>query len=216
VVPLMFLCGNRALLDAFRRGDRDALAQVYDHYYPSVVEIATHGFSFASGTTWLRFRGAPSAADLFDLVHDVFTAVFAERARLGYSGTSPYGAYLAQVTRNRIISRLRADQRMRLEADGADEDDAVAEASPEEQLMVRQTEDAVRGFLARQSETVRALARLRFGEDLSQEQAAASLGLTRKQVRRLEDELRRGLVRHLGQRGGRPSGALLSIVGLVA
>ena len=36
----MFLCGNRPLLDAFRRGDREALAQVYDHYYPSVVELA--------------------------------------------------------------------------------------------------------------------------------------------------------------------------------
>jgi RNA polymerase sigma factor (sigma-70 family) len=213
----MFLCGNRSLLDAFRRGDRDALAQVYDHYYPAVVELASRGFSFESGGAWFRFRGAMSAADLFDLVHDVFTAVFEERARLGYSGTSPYGAYLTQVTRNRIISRLRADQRTRLESATASEGEAaLAAPSAEEELMARQTREVVKAFLDRQSETVRALARLRFGDDLSQEEAAAALGLTRKQVRRLEDELRRGLVRHLRQAGGRPSGALFAIVGMVA
>ena len=214
----MFLCGNRTLLDAFRRGDREALAQVYDHYYPAVVELATRGFSFESGGGWYRFRGAMSAADLFDLVHDVFTAVFEERARLGYSGTSPYGAYLAQVTRNRIISRLRADQRTRVEGegDGGGEGAPSAAPSPEEELMLRQAQDTVKAFLAGQSETMRALARLRFGEDLSQEEAAAALGLTRKKVRRLEDELRRGLVRHLRGKGVPAGASLLSIVGMVA
>jgi RNA polymerase sigma factor (sigma-70 family) len=214
----MFLCGNRALLDAFRRGDRDALAQVYDHYYPVVVEIASRGFSFESGSAWYRFRGAMSPSDLFDLVHDVFTAVFAERARLGYSGTSPYGAYLGQVTRNRIISRLRADQRTRLEGPPAAEAEPapVIAASPEDELIARQTQEVVQSFLARQSEAVRALARLRFGEDLSQEQAAAALGLSRKKVRLLEDELRRGLLRHLRSRGVPASAGLLAIVGMVA
>ena len=37
----MYLCSDRSLLDAFRRGDREALGRVYDHYHPAVVEIAT-------------------------------------------------------------------------------------------------------------------------------------------------------------------------------
>ena len=213
----MFLCGNRPLLDAFRRGDREALAQVYDHYYPAVVELASRGFTFESGGAALRFRGAMNSADLFDLVHDVFTAVFEERARLGYSGTSPYGAYLAQVTRNRIITRLRADQRTRLEAQETSGDSAAEPGpSPEEELIVRQSHEAVKGFLDRQHETVRALARLRFADDLSQEEVAAALGLTRKKVRRLEDRLRRDLVRHLRRTGVRAPGGLLAIVGVLA
>jgi RNA polymerase sigma factor (sigma-70 family) len=212
----MFLCGNRPLLDAFRRGDRQALAQVYDHYYPSVVELASRGFTFESGGAAFRFRGA-MGADLFDFVHDVFTAVFEERARLGYSGTSPYGAYLAQVTRNRIISRLRADQRMRLEAqEGAGGSLGEPAPSPEEELMARQSNDLVRAFLDRQDEAVRALARLRFGDDLSQDQVAEAMGLTRKKVRRLEDRLRRDLIKHLRRSGVRAPGGLLAIVGVLA
>jgi RNA polymerase sigma factor (sigma-70 family) len=215
----MFLCGNRALLDAFRRGDRDALAQVYDHYHPAVVEIASRGFTFGSGSAWFRFRGALGSPDLFDLVHDVFTAVFEERARLGYSGTSPYGAYLAQVTRNRIISRLRTDQRTPLPAEGATVEaaaDGPPAPSPEEEVMNRQARETVKGYLDRQSEILRALARLRFGDDLSQEEAAAALGLSRKKVRRLEDQLRQGLLRHLRGKGVRASGALFALVGMVA
>jgi RNA polymerase sigma factor (sigma-70 family) len=212
----MFLCGNRPLLDAFRRGERQALAQVYDHYYPAVVELASRGFSFDSGGAMYRFRGATSRADLFDLVHDVFTAVFEERARLSYSGTSPYGAYLAQVTRNRIISRLRADQRLRLEAQEAAEEPALPPPSPEEELMARQSHEVVKAFLERQDEAVRALARLRFGDDLSQDQAAEALGLTRKKVRRLEDRLRRDLIRHLRRAGVRAPGALaMTILGVL-
>jgi RNA polymerase sigma factor (sigma-70 family) len=214
----MFLCGDRALLDAFRRGDREALARVYDHYCPTVVEIASKGFSFESGGAWLRFRGAMSAADLFDLIHDVFTSLFEERARLGYSGTTPYGAYLAQATRNRIISRLRAQQRAVFEAQVAREDEAAAEAapSPEEALIARQTSDVVSRFLEQQPAPVRALARLRFGDDLSQEDAASALGLTRRQVRRLEDRLRKGLLRHLRQAGVPAADGLRSIVGMLA
>jgi RNA polymerase sigma factor (sigma-70 family) len=190
---------------------------VYDHYHPSVVELASRGFTFESGGAAFRFRGAMNSADLFDLVHDVFTAVFEERARLGYSGTSPYGAYLAQVTRNRIISRLRADQRMRLDAqEVADERLVEPPPSPEEELMARQSHEVVKAFLERQDDSVRALARLRFGDDLSQDQAAEALGLTRKKVRRLEDRLRRDLIKHLRRSGVRAPGGLLAIVGALA
>jgi RNA polymerase sigma factor (sigma-70 family) len=213
----MFLCGDRPLLDAFRRGERQALAQVYDHYYPAVVELASRGFTFESGGATMRFRGAMGSADLFDLVHDVFTAVFEERARLGYSGTSPYGAYLAQVTRNRIITRLRADQRVRLEPqEAADQSGDEPPPSPEDELMARQSQEAVKAFLDRQDETVRTLARLRFGDDLSQDQAAQALGLTRKKVRHLEDRLRRDLTRHLHRAGVRAPGGLLAMVGVLA
>lgn len=198
----MFLCGDRELLEAFRRGQPDALARVYEHYFPLVAGLVSRGFSFNSGGKALRFRGAGTSPDAFDLVHDVFAALFEEGARRAYGGTAPYAAYVTTVARNRIISRLRRDKaRLVGSLDDAGDDGAREPAdgapSAEQQMMSRQMEALVQQYMSGQTELVRALARCRFAEEMSQEQTAAALGLSRKQVRRLEAKLRRGLLARL-------------------
>jgi RNA polymerase sigma factor (sigma-70 family) len=213
----MFLCGDRELLAAFRRGEAPALARVYEHYFPLVAELVSKGFSFDSGGQRMRYRGAGTSPDAFDLVHDVFTALFEEGARLGYSGTVPYGAYVKTTARNRIINRLRRDKArfVTLEEDGPEGPARVADGgpSPEQQVIDRQVEGLVRAFLEEQSDTARAVARCRFGEDLSQEDAARTLGLSRKQVRRIEASLRKGLLARLrGVPGARARGITALLV----
>jgi RNA polymerase sigma factor (sigma-70 family) len=194
----VFLSGNRSLLEAFRQGRPEALAEVYRHYYPAVVEIASRGFNFESGGQSFRFAGYRDSSDLFDVVHDVFVSLFDERARLSFSGTSPYGAYVAVVARNCILTRLRSDQKSSVRAtEGSPEDEPWESPSPEDVAGAQQIRAIVQSFLANQDDVVQALARYRFEEDYSQEQAAIALRLTRKQVRRLEDRLRKDLLRCL-------------------
>jgi RNA polymerase sigma factor (sigma-70 family) len=207
----MFLCGDRELLAAFRGGEAQALARVYEHYFPIVAELVCKGFSFDSGGQVMRYRGAGTSPDAFDLVHDVFTALFEEGARRAYSGTVPYGAYVTTTARNRIITRLRRDKArfVTLDEEGTEGAARVPDGkpSPEQQIIDRQVEGLVRAFLDEQSEIARAVARCRFGEDLSQEDAARALGLSRKQVRRIEAGLRKGLLARLrGVAGGKARG----------
>jgi RNA polymerase sigma factor (sigma-70 family) len=213
----MFLCGNRELLESFRRGEPDALARVYEHYFPLVANLVSKGFSFESGGQALRFRGAGTSPDAFDLVHDVFAALFEEGARRAYGGTVPYAAYVTTVARNRIISRLRRDKARLLESldgDGGDRPRDVVDGTPsaEQQLMSRQMEALVQQYMSEQTEVVRALGRCRFADDMSQEQTAAALGLSRKQVRRLEAKLRRGLLDRLKRTSPRAAGGLVGLV----
>jgi RNA polymerase sigma-70 factor (ECF subfamily) len=201
----MFLCGDRELLSAFRRGEAEALGRVYRHYFPIIAALVSKGFSFESGGQRLRYRGAGASPDAFDLVHDIFAALFEDGARQAYSGTAPYEAYATTTARNRIISRLRRDKARFVELDEEKIVDiaggghaADGGASPEQQVIRRQLEHVVRRFLEEQSSVSRAVARCRFAEDLSQDETAKALGLSRKQVRRLETALRQGLLKRLG------------------
>ena len=50
---------------------------------------------------------------MHDVVHEVFRAVFEERARTSYSGLTPFGGYLFVVTKNVVMKRLRREDRTR-------------------------------------------------------------------------------------------------------
>ena len=95
----MWLQENRPLLDAFRRGDREAMTSVYQHYVPSVVKLAQQGFNFESAGGRFRFQGLGTSADLYDLVHDVFLRALPRLSAL--RDPARFGAWLAAITRNR-------------------------------------------------------------------------------------------------------------------
>jgi len=81
---------DRALLDAFRRGDRAAIATVYFHDVDDIAAVARNGFAIP--TTGARVRGAADEATERDLVQEVFVRAFAPRARDAYDGIRPYGS----------------------------------------------------------------------------------------------------------------------------
>src|SRR5574341_691980 len=90
---------DRSFLDAFRRGDRAALAAVYEHYVAGVSAILRHGFAFSSGGARTRFHGYRSQFELEDILQEVFSRAFSERARLAWDGLTPYESYLAGIAR---------------------------------------------------------------------------------------------------------------------
>jgi RNA polymerase sigma-70 factor (ECF subfamily) len=162
------------LLDAFRRGDRAALATVYFHYVDDIAAVIRHGFSIP--TSGIRVRGAPDEQTERDLVQDVFVRAFAVRARDSYDGVRPYGPYLRRIARNLLVDRARAtDHTIPLDdADG----ELVIEPEPVEndaEWSAERRETAE--YIAALDPELQKLIKLRFEEELSQDQTAEALGV---------------------------------------
>lgn len=184
--------GDRPLLDAFRRGDRAALTTVYFHYVDDIAAVVRLGFSVPG--TGARVRGAPDEQAERDWVQEVFARAFAPRAREAYDGLRPYGSYLRQIARNMMIDRARAaSYRVPVPLDEAAAElviePDVAEADPGWQERRRLTVAYIEGL----APELQQLVKVRFEDEMSQNQAAAALGISRRRVRTLEARIQRGL-----------------------
>lgn len=190
--------GDRPLLDAFRRGDRAALTTVYFRYVDEIAALIRLGFSIPSSGA--RVPGARDAQTERDLVQEVFTRAFAPRARDAYDGLRPYGPYLRQIARNLLIDRARAANHSVPLDEGAAElviEPEAADADAVWQEQRRLTLD----YLAGLAPELQTLVKLRFEDEMSQEQAAAMLGISRRRVRTLEARIQRGLRKVLRRAG---------------
>jgi RNA polymerase sigma-70 factor (ECF subfamily) len=188
---------DRAWLAAFRAGDHRALERVYRAHVNEVAQLLRRGFSFQNREGTYRFRGYRSEFDLENALQEVFLRAFSERARLAYDGLRPYGAYLVAIARNVVIDEFR---RLAKDAEtfAAEHEEHLPAPAPDLEaeelgrLLVRTLE----GLEPRERE----LYEIRFARGLSQRDAARALGLTRIQVRRRENHLKRRLLEVL--RGG--------------
>jgi RNA polymerase sigma-70 factor (ECF subfamily) len=184
---------DAGLLRAFKKGDPDALETVYREHVGEVEG-------------WLRGAllraGRLTAADLGDLVQDVFLRAFSDAARASYDGLREYPPFLMTVARNRFVDWARRAGR---EIPGSDFlDDAVdqappaeADAPPFEPAVVA----VVSAYLASLPEELRRIHHQRFVLATPQRQAAEALGISRQSLRTLEKKLVAGLRQRLGEAG---------------
>lgn len=189
---------DRALLDGFRRGDRDALGQVYFRYVDAVAKLVRLGFSLdAHG---VRVPGARDRDSERELVQEVFLRAFAERARHGYDGIRPYRHYLLRIAKNLLIDRQRARGHdvavAAMELDG-DAPDRGSVDEPDRDLHWQRLAAATADYVAGVSAELRELIRLRFEDEHSQYEVAARMQITRRRVRTLEHRAQTGLRRYL-------------------
>jgi RNA polymerase sigma-70 factor (ECF subfamily) len=183
---------NRALLDRFRRGDRDALAKVYYHYVDEVATLARRGFTIeSSGHAVVRGVDADREREI---VQETFAKAFAEKARLAYDGVQPYRPYLLRITKNLMIDRFRAERR------DASEPEAECVVEPED-LHWKQLAAATAEHVATLDAESRRLIALRFEQELSQDDVAEAMGISRRRVRTLEDRVQHGLRKWLQSKG---------------
>ena len=205
---------NRPLLDAFRRGERAALAQVFGAYVDDVATLVGRGF-FLDGA--VRVPGTGSTDALHDLVQDVFVRALAEKARLAYDGLRPYRPYLLRITKNVLIDRARRARPL-LSLDAAAPGGALRDLdqlidsnaalphepcrTPEEELSWREQRAATQAYMSGLSAEAAAFVQQRFVEELPLLEVARRLGLTRRQARTLEEQVLRGLEKHLRKIGG--------------
>jgi RNA polymerase sigma-70 factor (ECF subfamily) len=181
-----------ALLDAFRRGERDALARVYWAYIERVERVVRYGYAVAA--RGVRVPGA-GRQEIVDLVQEAFARAFAPGARAAYDGDRDYGAYLATIARHVLVDWARKRGReVTVDAVPDSPDEAAPEAEP---WADPATMKVVEEYLASIDEPLRSVHRERYERGLSQEAAARALGLSRQQLRTREARLREGLARAL-------------------
>lgn len=188
---------NRELLDRFRRGERAALAEVYEHYVDDVALVARRGFTMESaGHAYIR--GADLEGE-HELVQDTFVKAFSASARASFDGLRPYRPFLLRITKNLMIDRFRA-RRSAAAAPISELVDAVDPATapdPEAELHWKELSEATAAFVAALDPESREVVRLRFERELSQDVVAAELGCSRRRVRTVEHRVEAGLKRHL-------------------
>jgi RNA polymerase sigma-70 factor (ECF subfamily) len=191
------------LLARFREGETAALERVYWAYVDAVTRVVQAVVSNHAPRSLERLQGA--AAEIGDLVQEVFVRAFAPRTRASFDGTRPYGHYLAQIARNVVVDHWRATRRQvpldldsLMEAMSLEADDAGKRT---ERWADPDTVAVVERYLATLPPELRQVHDALYVRGLSQREAASALGLGRQAVRGLEARLRAGLRRHLQQSG---------------
>lgn len=198
---MTFFAGNRDLLEAFRRGDRQVLAMVYDHYIGPLSHILRQGFSVPAGDRVLHVPGLTSPFDIEAAVQEVFLRAFRPNARQGYDGERNYGNYLFRIARNWRIDEFRKRDVPVL--DVPFEDLPVIDPAPaaEDRMVSAELEALVKAYVESVPERDRRYFQSRFVDGLAQTEAAGRLGLTRIQGRRIEARVKAGLIDFLRARG---------------
>ncbi len=186
---------DRALLDAFRAGNPEALTRVYWHYVDDVSLVIRRGFVVEGSA---RVAGVQDAELQRELLQEVFTRALGERARAAYDGLRPYRPYLLRVAKNLLIDRARQSGREQfLEDLGVGDIDTIiegnlaVEAGPslEERTDQQRLVAATREYVAGLDEELRTFVHLRFEGERSQDAVASHMGITRRRTRTLEAQL---------------------------
>ncbi len=216
---MALLVEDRALLDAFRRGDRAALSRIYLHYAEEVARILTNGFGFQVGEGRARFHGYQSRFEMEDVLHEVFARAFSDQARLGYDGLNPYRSYLFGIARTVVIDDFRSKQRalrrftvldaaaQNAPADvseaGADPLVGVVEptGNPERDLENAELTRLVRTFLDDLDDAEKEVFRLRFSEGKSLAEVETATGRSPSKVKTMERRLRHRLLERIWKSG---------------
>jgi RNA polymerase sigma factor (sigma-70 family) len=187
--------GRPELLTRFRAGDKAALGEVYDAYAEKVGRLLRRGFQLR-GDGGVRL----GPQDLLDVAQEVFVKAFSPSARQGYDGLRDYEPYLLMIARNASVDWLRRHGgAVTLAPNAFDEmpgdTEAPGERAPWENP---DTLALLERYLAGLPSELAALHRHRYVDGLSQEASARAMGISRQNLRTLEDKLRRGLGEALG------------------
>jgi RNA polymerase sigma factor (sigma-70 family) len=131
-------------------------------------------------------------------VQETFARAFAARARTAYNGIDPYRPYLMRIAKNLLIDRFRASAKQAVELP----DDVEFELGEEPvDRDWEQRRAATLEYLATLDAFTREIVRLRFEQELSQDDAAARIGCSRRRVRTSEANVQKQLRRWLSKRG---------------
>jgi len=201
---------NRKLLDEFRKGQQNALAEVYRQTVDVVTRVIRSGFH-VSTRTGTRVPGVYSMEIQRDLVQEVFVRAFSEKARRNYDGLRPYKSYLVQIARNLLVDYWRKQGReISLENKNDSERENIIESRyvtnleavpPEDDLHWKTLKEATRKYMATLEPDLQEFVTLRFEEELSQYDLVKKLKISRWKVRRLEAKVQSGLMKYLKKQG---------------
>lgn len=187
------------LWDAFREGRPYALAEVYREELPRVVRY----LRVLSRKSTYREMYPSCLVD--DLAQEAFIRAFSDKARYGFNEDRDFGPYLMTIAKHLFFDVLRQRRREEsFELENLPERPclAVCEQGPASERPIDPFVAAVvHVYLRELPEELSRLYERRFLLEESQELAASSLGISRGQLRSLEQRLKRGLRVALRQAG---------------
>lgn len=209
---LAMLTQDRDLLDRFRRGEREAMERVFQHYVGGITRYIRNGFTFSHGQERMRFAGIPGRYELHDIVAETFRAAFEEKARLGYSGLSSYQSYLRAIARNLVIDQLRSKTSKWISLDSengthsaAQHNQSTPQITPERAYERQELGELMEQFLTTLGPDERSFVKLRYQKHLSQRDTAEQMQRSRRWVRNTEVQVRKRLMKHMAKTGYLPS-----------
>lgn len=196
---------DRKLLDGYRRGERWAFEQVFDLYAQDVARTLRAGVLVQVEGRPTRLGKGLFEHELEVLLQETFTRAFGQKARDGYDGVRPFGAYLATIARNLIVDRGRREQRSsRYLAAGIDLEriaDDTCTRDADEVLEEQELSRLVARWADELDEPERTIFQLRYSRQKSHRETAAEVGLTEIQIRRRDSRLRVRLLEFLREHG---------------
>jgi RNA polymerase sigma factor (sigma-70 family) len=191
---------DRDLLEAFRRGERAALTEVYRRYVAVVAHALRAGVRVTVEGRPTVVREALAESDVEALVQETFLRAFAEGARQRYDGLRAYSGYITTIARNQLIDRARRRSHEVLTADVGDqvaEEHLWADTLVEDQEVRAVVESVRAGLTPREQGVFRA----RYDEGMTLREAAQALSIPLITVRRVDVALRRRLLEALRAAG---------------
>ncbi len=212
----MELKGNDELVEAFRRGDREVLADLYRAHVDEIRLLLRDGFTFRSKGTALRFHGFREPFRLQEVLQESFVHAFRKSARERYDPKQPFRPYLVTIVRNYAIDVVRRQNLERklfvsaADVAGPDEDHeaaldrvaaSVPKASPEDDAFRGELQKALVSFVDGLDEEDGVILRQHMMGELTQTQVAEAIGGDRNEVRKRIRLMRERLLRHLKREG---------------
>lgn len=178
--------------EAFRRGERWALNEVYKVYFPVVSIVVSQGFG--------GFRGFFNPADRDDAVQNIFASAFEEKARNSYNGLDPYKSFLRGIAQN--VCRRMLEKRTRFHRTDWEAPGATKPESAEEALIGAEARTVIRRFWDELDDPFeRDVLQRYFVDGEAEENIAAAVGKTRYRVRKTISTLHRRMQRWMTSHG---------------
>lgn len=161
---------ERIVVEAAQQGDREALALIYDHYFPRVYRyVATR---------------LPTTEDAEDVTTEIFLRVIENLRTFEFRGP-PFGAWVFRIAHNEVISFTRR-RKVRSQVEPLTE--AIPDPAPDhtDEVHTALTVEVVKAAVARLPQAQRQVIELRFAAGLSVAETARVLGKTENNVKVLQ------------------------------
>jgi RNA polymerase sigma factor (sigma-70 family) len=178
--------------ERFRRGDARVLEEIYWAYVDVVEHLLAGGFLIKDRQVAVPGVGNPDQRD--DLLQEVFVNAFGETARRTFDTGRDFRAYVLSIGRHVLVDQHRRAGRPHVPYD-ADLDEVYSGPAPnsEQEWMSPELIQVAERYVASLTSPLRELHHARYALGRSQREAADDLGLSRQNVRTMEDRLKAGL-----------------------
>ena len=161
---------EEAVVNAAKRGDQDALSELYEHYFQGVYRYVASRLA--------------STEDAEDVTEEVFLRVIHNLGSFSWRGL-PFGAWLFRIARNEVVSHVR-----RQKSRGAQTEltELIPDSSQDHSILIEHqlTMVEVRKATEQLPEAQRQVIALRFGAGLSVAETAEALKKTENNVKVLQ------------------------------